>query len=164
MGGHIGQINSYNLVHELANLPPYWPPQASQMVLKPLPRAFCMNYTTRGPGPLSPLRCPAAEGCWRCLRRFKPDGGYIPRIMFFTPEGEILPEYNSGNQKYLYFYGTGSQATLPLPSTTHCPPSAPIAAPAVALAPADGWLRACRWRGRWRRRRTTRSSLPMHAA
>ena len=38
--------------------------------------------------------------------------------MFFTPEGEILPEYNSGNQKYLYFYGTGSQATLPLPSTT----------------------------------------------
>ena len=35
--------------------------------------------------------------------------------MFFTPEGEILPEYNSGNQKYLYFYGTGSQATLPLP-------------------------------------------------
>ena len=38
--------------------------------------------------------------------------------MFFTPEGEILPEYNSGNQKYLYFYGTGSQATLPLPCTT----------------------------------------------
>ena len=24
MGGHMGQINSYNLVHELANLPPYW--------------------------------------------------------------------------------------------------------------------------------------------
>ena len=36
--------------------------------------------------------------------------------MFFTPEGEILPEYNSGNQKYLYFYGTGSQANLPLPT------------------------------------------------
>ena len=32
--------------------PLIWPPQASQMVLKPLPRAFYMNYTTRAPGPL----------------------------------------------------------------------------------------------------------------
>ena len=41
--------------------------------------------------------------------KYKPDGGYIPRIMFFAPDGEILPEYNSGNQKYLYFYGSGAQ-------------------------------------------------------
>ena len=58
--------------------------------------------------------------------------------MFFTPEGEILPEYNSGNQKYLYFYGTGSQATLPLPSQPSCPgASAPLAAAALALAATD---------------------------
>lgn len=29
--------------------------------------------------------------------------------MFFTPDGELLTDYNSGNQKYLYFYGSGSQ-------------------------------------------------------
>ena len=32
--------------------PLIWPPQASQMVPKPLPRAFYMNYTTMAPGPL----------------------------------------------------------------------------------------------------------------
>ena len=32
--------------------PLFWPPQASQMVLKPLPRAIYMNYTTMAPGAL----------------------------------------------------------------------------------------------------------------
>jgi protein-disulfide reductase (glutathione) len=41
--------------------------------------------------------------------KYKPDGGYVPRIFFFSPEGENIPEYNSGNAQYKYFYSSGSQ-------------------------------------------------------
>ena len=36
-----------------------------------------------------------------------PDGGYIPRVLFISPKGEVLPEFynEGGNAKYKYFYG-----------------------------------------------------------
>ncbi|KAK7501043.1 hypothetical protein BaRGS_00007528 [Batillaria attramentaria] len=38
--------------------------------------------------------------------KYRPDGGYIPRILFFGPDGKLLDEYNkNGNAKYKYFYG-----------------------------------------------------------
>ena len=62
MEGHVGQINSYNLDHELANLPPLLASPAlpngpktpapchlyelSTMAPGPLPRGIYMNYTT----------------------------------------------------------------------------------------------------------------------
>ncbi|KAK7100746.1 thioredoxin domain-containing protein 12-like isoform X2 [Littorina saxatilis] len=38
--------------------------------------------------------------------QYKPDGGYIPRILFFDSEGKLLDDvYNkNGNPKYKYFY------------------------------------------------------------
>lgn len=44
---------------------------------------------------------------------FTPDGGYIPRIMFLSPDGEVKPEYKNagGNDKYGYFYSDASQIT-----------------------------------------------------
>jgi len=36
---------------------------------------------------------------------FSPDGGYIPRILFLTPQGEVQPEiFNKGRDNYKYFY------------------------------------------------------------
>eukprot|EP00750_Incisomonas_marina_P008550 INCI15512.3.p2 GENE.INCI15512.3~~INCI15512.3.p2 ORF type:complete len:164 (-),score=35.58 INCI15512.3:519-1010(-) len=38
---------------------------------------------------------------------WKPDGGYIPRIIFSDSSGEIHPEIHEGpNPKYLYFYSS----------------------------------------------------------
>ncbi|XP_005101514.1 thioredoxin domain-containing protein 12 isoform X2 [Aplysia californica] len=41
---------------------------------------------------------------------FKPDGGYIPRILFMDPYGNVLQEVrNEGSTRWKYFYGeTGS--------------------------------------------------------
>merc|ERR1712034_236286 len=37
---------------------------------------------------------------------YKPDGGYIPRILFFKPDGSFLPEVVNaeGNPKYKYYH------------------------------------------------------------
>lgn len=45
-----------------------------------------------------PAQCAEAE--------FKPDGGYIPRILFLTPQGEVMSEvvHAGGNPKYKYYY------------------------------------------------------------
>ena len=34
---------------------------------------------------------------------YSPDGGYIPRILF-VKDGKVVPEANSGNDQYKYFY------------------------------------------------------------
>ena len=38
--------------------------------------------------------------------KYKPDGGYIPRILFFQPDGSFLPEITNtdGNPKYKYYH------------------------------------------------------------
>merc|ERR1719347_1003521 len=43
--------------------------------------------------------------------KYKPDGGYIPRILFFHPDGSFLPSVKNidGSPKYLYYhYSTNS--------------------------------------------------------
>lgn len=37
-------------------------------------------------------------------KRFAPDGAYIPRTLFFTPDGEIAPEIQVDRPKYVHFY------------------------------------------------------------
>lgn len=39
-------------------------------------------------------------------RKFQPDGGYIPRILFLTPEGEVKTDLKNpnGNPSYKYYY------------------------------------------------------------
>jgi len=39
------------------------------------------------------------------ITELKPDGGYIPRIMFTDAKGQVIREINSGNQQWKYFYG-----------------------------------------------------------
>ncbi|XP_025267275.1 thioredoxin domain-containing protein 12-like [Camponotus floridanus] len=45
--------------------------------------------------------------------RFQPDGTYVPRILFFTPDGEFMENvYNrhpKADDKYKYFYNSTSQ-------------------------------------------------------
>ncbi|EZA53130.1 hypothetical protein DMN91_005424 [Ooceraea biroi] len=45
--------------------------------------------------------------------RFQPDGTYVPRILFFTPDGEFMEDvYNrhpKADDKYKYFYSNTSQ-------------------------------------------------------
>ncbi|XP_012536084.1 thioredoxin domain-containing protein 12-like [Monomorium pharaonis] len=45
--------------------------------------------------------------------RFQPDGTYVPRILFFTPDGEFMKDiYNrhpKADNKYKYFYSSPSQ-------------------------------------------------------
>ncbi|XP_025110624.1 thioredoxin domain-containing protein 12-like [Pomacea canaliculata] len=38
--------------------------------------------------------------------QYKPDGGYIPRIMFYSPDGKLLDQYQNkkGNPNYKYYY------------------------------------------------------------
>ena len=52
MGGHIGQINSYNLVHELANLPPYL--ASPGLPDGPKTTAPCLLYELHDEGPGAP--------------------------------------------------------------------------------------------------------------
>lgn len=39
-------------------------------------------------------------------KEFSPDGGYIPRILFLSPDGNVQKNYynSNGNPKYKYFY------------------------------------------------------------
>ncbi|XP_076248373.1 thioredoxin domain-containing protein 12 [Calliopsis andreniformis] len=45
--------------------------------------------------------------------KFQPDGKYVPRILFFTPDGNLIKEaYNkhpSADQDYRYFYNNSAQ-------------------------------------------------------
>jgi len=45
--------------------------------------------------------------------KFQPDGTYVPRILFFTPDGEFMKDvYNhhqKADDKYKYFYNSTSQ-------------------------------------------------------
>lgn len=45
--------------------------------------------------------------------KFQPDGTYVPRILFFTPDGEFIKDiYNrhpKADYKYKYFYNSTSQ-------------------------------------------------------
>lgn len=38
--------------------------------------------------------------------KFKPDGGYIPRILFFTPDGDFHTDIVGSNPNYKYFLAT----------------------------------------------------------
>ena len=42
---------------------------------------------------------------------FRPDGGYIPRVLFVTPSGTVLSQVinEGGNPKYKYYYPTMDQ-------------------------------------------------------
>ncbi|XP_067677409.1 thioredoxin domain-containing protein 12-like isoform X2 [Haliotis asinina] len=39
-------------------------------------------------------------------KQYSPDGGYIPRILFLDPEGNVRKEFinENGNDKYRYYY------------------------------------------------------------
>ncbi|XP_011629575.1 thioredoxin domain-containing protein 12-like [Pogonomyrmex barbatus] len=45
--------------------------------------------------------------------RFQPDGTYVPRILFFTPDGEFMKDiynrHSKADDKYKYFYNNTSQ-------------------------------------------------------
>jgi len=38
--------------------------------------------------------------------KYKPDGEYIPRTYFLTPDGELQPDIHEKRSNYLYFYNT----------------------------------------------------------
>lgn len=42
---------------------------------------------------------------------YSPDGGYIPRILFLDPSGQVRPEIinSKGNPSYKYFYSSADQ-------------------------------------------------------
>jgi len=57
--------------------------------------------------------------------RFQPDGTYVPRILFFTPDGEFMEDiYNrhpKADNKYKYFYSnTGPIINSMLLALEHC--------------------------------------------
>lgn len=91
-------------------------------------------------------------------RRYAPDGEYIPRTIFLSPEGEPQPQIHAARNRYVHFYDehnpssvlTAMNKALVLPSVGRAPapesspsitsvvpapPSAP-AAPATTAAPA----------------------------
>ena len=41
--------------------------------------------------------------------KFAPDGGYFPRVLFFTADGAPLPGVTSGNAQYKHFYSSPDQ-------------------------------------------------------
>ena len=41
--------------------------------------------------------------------KFAPDGGYIPRILFFSADGTPLPGATSGNPQYKHFFSSPDQ-------------------------------------------------------
>ena len=53
-------------------------------------------------------------GCVTCFQddeepqddKYAPDGGYIPRVLFLDPKGEVHADVTNrnGNPKYKYFY------------------------------------------------------------
>ncbi len=44
---------------------------------------------------------------------YAPDGGYIPRILFFNPQGELQDDIINvgGNERYKYFYTNAESGT-----------------------------------------------------
>jgi protein-disulfide reductase (glutathione) len=44
---------------------------------------------------------------------YQPDGGYIPRLLFFDPSGDLLKDIinESGNPKYKYYYSDADAIT-----------------------------------------------------
>lgn len=44
--------------------------------------------------------------------RFNPDGEYIPRTYFLSPEGTLDAELTAGREQYKYFYDTVDPASL----------------------------------------------------
>jgi thiol:disulfide interchange protein len=45
-------------------------------------------------------------------QRYGIDGGYVPRTMFFTPEGTHRPELRAERPSYVYFLNTGNPVEL----------------------------------------------------
>eukprot|EP01063_Lacrimia_lanifica_P040668 TRINITY_DN9316_c0_g1_i1.p1 TRINITY_DN9316_c0_g1~~TRINITY_DN9316_c0_g1_i1.p1 ORF type:complete len:160 (+),score=78.52 TRINITY_DN9316_c0_g1_i1:75-554(+) len=39
-------------------------------------------------------------------KKWQPDGGYVPRIFFTLPSGEVVTSYKGPNDQYKYFYAT----------------------------------------------------------
>ncbi|VDI66417.1 protein-disulfide reductase (glutathione) [Mytilus galloprovincialis] len=48
--------------------------------------------------------------------KYSPDGGYIPRVLFYDPDGNILDQYKNENghpdYKYYHFNPTSIAATM----------------------------------------------------
>ncbi|MBK7972407.1 MAG: thioredoxin family protein [Deltaproteobacteria bacterium] len=66
-------------------------------------------------------------------RRYAPDGEYIPRTIFLSPEGEPQPQIHAARNRYLHFYDehnpssvlTAMNKALVLPSVGRAPAPAP---------------------------------------
>ncbi len=44
--------------------------------------------------------------------RFAPDGDYIPRTLFLTPDGTLMPEVTEQRDDYRYFYDESDPASV----------------------------------------------------
>jgi hypothetical protein len=45
-------------------------------------------------------------------RQFNPDGAYVPRTFFLTPQGELRTDIHENRSRFLYFYDESSSAGI----------------------------------------------------
>ncbi|MFN7951736.1 MAG: thioredoxin family protein [bacterium] len=80
----------------------------------------------------------------RNVSRYAPDGGYIPRTLFLSPDGEVQTAIHAPRNKYVHFYDehnpisllngmTKALARWPAGSAAQPPAEAPIVEPTPAL-------------------------------
>jgi protein-disulfide reductase (glutathione) len=70
--------------------------------------------------------------------KFAPDGGYIPRILFLTPSGEVMDVTNTqGNPRYKYYYSSAEQIVPAMEKALQAAQTLPPAAVAAAASEQD---------------------------
>jgi len=52
------------------------------------------------------------DGNREISKKYAPDGEYIPRTHFLSPEGELRPEIHEKRSKYLYFFNESDPSGL----------------------------------------------------